>query len=473
MMPVTCTILTSVALAAGGPGLPQSDSQALSFGRFGPLTLYNPAGPPTSVVLFASGDGGWTLGVVGMAKRLRDRGALVVGFDIRHYLRAVSASTSCVYAAAGFEALGQYVERSLDLARYLPPVLIGYSSGATLVYVALAQAPPNAFKGAISLGFCSDLPGQMHWCPGTGALHATPLPRNGGWDFAAVERLPAPWIVLHGSEDQVCPVTAAAEFVSHIELAELVQLPKVGHGFGVEARWLGAFDAAFQRIVTAPERDPAPPPGPIADLPLVEVPVPDSLPAGDLFAIMLSGDGGWAGIDREVSQRLAQRGIPVVGLNSLRYFWKAKSPETLGVDLTRMLEHYAGAWHRGRVLLLGYSLGADVLPFAIAELPALTRSRVAGVGLIGLSRTASFEFRVANWVGRPGAEERPTWPALEVLPGLIGDAKVACLFGADETDSGCRASPGIDLIRMPGGHHLGGDFDGLTDRLLSALAARR
>jgi len=473
MMPVTCTILTAAALAAGGTSLPRTDPHALTFGRFGALTLYRPSAPPTSVVLFASGDGGWNLGVVGMAQRLRDRGALVVGFDIRHYLRAVSASTACVYAAADFEALGQFVERSVDLPHYLPPVLVGYSSGATLVYVALAQAPLNAFKGAISLGFCSDLPGLIHWCPGTGALHATPLPRNGGWNFAPVERLPAPWIVLHGSEDQVCPVAAAAEFASHMQLAELVQLPKVGHGFGVEARWSGAFDQAFEHIVAAPERDPAPPAGPVGDLPLVEVPVPDSLPAGDLFAIMLSGDGGWAGIDREVSQRLAQRGIPVVGLNSLRYFWKAKSPETLGGDLTRMVEHYTASWHRERVLLLGYSFGADVLPFAIAGLPASARSRVAGVGLIGLSRTAAFEFRVANWVGRSGQDERPTWPALEALPGLIGNANVACLFGADETDSGCRSSPGIELIRMPGGHHLGGDFEGLTDRLLAALAAGR
>jgi hypothetical protein len=32
------------------------------------------------------------------------------------------------------------------------PVLVGYSSGATLAYAALVQAPANTFRSAVSLG---------------------------------------------------------------------------------------------------------------------------------------------------------------------------------------------------------------------------------------------------------------------------------------------------------------------------------
>jgi type IV secretory pathway VirJ component len=279
--------------------------------------------------------------------------------------------------------------------------------------------------------------------------------------------------VLQGDDDQVCSPTAAAEYVAKIPLAEIVRLPLVGHGFGVERRWGGALDQAFQRLVTAPGLDQTASAGPVSDLPLIEVSPDPGGPADDRFAIMLSGDGGWAGMDRAVSQRLAARGVPVVGLNSLQYFWKTRSPDELGRDLARIIAHYRTRWSRDRVLLLGYSFGADVLPFAIASLPAANRSAVAGVGLLGLGQSASFEFHVAEWIGRTARDEYPTWPALKELPTLVGPAPVACLFGAEETDSGCRASPGVSAIRLPGGHHLGGDFDVLADRLLSVFGAGR
>ena len=41
----------------------------------------------------------------------------------------------------------------------------------------------------------------------------------------------------------------------------------------------------------------------------------------DEFALLLTGDGGWAGLDQELAARLAASGVPTVGLNSLKYFW--------------------------------------------------------------------------------------------------------------------------------------------------------
>jgi hypothetical protein len=42
------------------------------------------------------------------------------------------------------------------------------------------------------------------------------------------------------------------------------------------------------------------------------------------MAVVVSGDGGWAGIDRDLGEELAREGLPVVGLNSLQYFWKPR-----------------------------------------------------------------------------------------------------------------------------------------------------
>jgi hypothetical protein len=42
----------------------------IEFGPFGPLTVYSRSTQPSHVVLFVSGDGGWNLGVIEMAREL-------------------------------------------------------------------------------------------------------------------------------------------------------------------------------------------------------------------------------------------------------------------------------------------------------------------------------------------------------------------------------------------------------------------
>ena len=56
----------------------------------------------------------------------------------------------------------------------------------------------------------------------------------------------------------------------------------------------------------------------LKDLPLMEV---HAKGAGHrIFAFIVSGDGGWAKIDRELAHTLSDNGTSVVGLNSLKYF---------------------------------------------------------------------------------------------------------------------------------------------------------
>ena len=51
------------------------------------------------------------------------------------------------------------------------------------------------------------------------------------------------------------------------------------------------------------------------------------------------------------------------------------------------------AWHlarrKQRVLLVGYSFGADVLPFVVNRLPPDLRDRVASVSLLGIDSNAA------------------------------------------------------------------------------------
>jgi type IV secretory pathway VirJ component len=432
--------------------------------RFGTVSVYIPEGRPESVAIFLSGDGGWQLGVVNMAHALRDMGAVVIGVDVRRYLASVGSAARrprarCEDVAADLEALSHHVQKEIGMRAYHVPVLVGYSSGATVVYAALVQAPPGTFAGALSLGFCPDQDfAGAALCPGEGLRYFAN--RRHELVFEPDAHLEQPWVALQGEQDQVCSAHTTAVFAARVAHGELVRLPRVGHGFSVEHNWLPQFRAAYARL-SAPLEAPALRPPEISDLPVDEVHAAGS---ADELALLLTGDGGWAGLDRELAARLAASGVPTVALNSLKYFWTERTPEQTTRDVVRLLRHYLAAWNKQRVLLVGYSFGADVLPFVVNRLPADLRARVQSVSLLGIDADASFEVRISDWVGSDsgGAPTRPEVTAMRHMP-------VLCIYGAGESDSICPGLDAADVTReqVGRGHHFSGEYATLADRILA------
>lgn len=440
--------------------------QTYHFGRQGKVTLYRPAGPVRGVVLFMSGDGGWNLGVVDMAKQLAALGAAVVGFSTPAYLKAFEHDRStCINANVDTIAFAQDAEHRLGLKTYIEPIIVGYSSGATLAYATLAQAPAGLYRGAVSLGFGPDLPGIKPYCPENGFKPVRTVAPVPGWLFPPAARLNAPWIVLHGTIDKDVPSAPTRAFVARVAGARLIELPGVGHGFSVPAHWLPQFEAAVSPLL-APLPGLVSEAGPPLDLPLTAV-VDPAARATDTMAVFYSGDGGWAGLDRGVAARLAAAGIPVAGVSSLQYFWTARTPAGAAGDLARVIESYGAAWRRPHVLLIGYSFGAGVLPAIVAALPPAVRARVVQLSLMGLPPRGEFEFHLDNWLDREGGPSLPTVPAIMELHGL----RIQCLRGRDETDSACPAlPPGVARqIMLPGGHHFDGDDKAVADAILSGF----
>jgi type IV secretory pathway VirJ component len=437
------------------------------FGPFGPVVVYRYEEHPRRVALFVSGDGGWNLGVIEMARELATMDALVVGIDIRRYLKSLeSSSQPCSYPAGDLEQLSQWIQHRLGYPKYTQPLLVGYSSGATLVYAALAQAPPTTFGGALSLGFCSLIRTTKRFCRGGGPA-STAEPRARSIRVLPADSVSALWTVLQGESDSSCTAAEATSFVRRVRGSRIQLLPEVGHGFGVERRWKQPFRDAFENLArsTAAAAPVVSAPG-IADLPLIELRSPR--PSPDL-AVVVSGDGGWASIDRQIGESLSVAGIPVVGLNSLHYFWKARTPEQASTDLARILRHYLSAWKASDIVLVGYSRGADVLPFMVSRLPQDLRRRIQLVSLVGLSRRAGFEFHFADFFRRENPADRPTVPEVERLRGI----RLLCVYGVDEDDSACRDLPAglATTIELPGGHHFGGAYQKVAGRILQTLRA--
>jgi type IV secretory pathway VirJ component len=227
---------------------------------FGTLTVYHETPRPAHIVLFVSGDGGWKLGVVDMAHELEAMDALVVGVNITHYIKTVVGGAAghpeaCFNPGQDFTDLGKAVAQRYGYSeRQEAPILVGYSSGATLIYAALVQAPPRSFAGGLSLGFCPDLIVNMPVCKGNGLAWQRD-PHHKGVDFLPSRQLEVPWIAMQGDIDRICTPADTRSYVSKVPHGELVWLHKVGHGFSVPKRWMPQFKASFAQI--AEGADPA------------------------------------------------------------------------------------------------------------------------------------------------------------------------------------------------------------------------
>lgn len=186
------------------------------------------------------------------------------------------------------------------------------------------------------------------------------------------------------------------------------------------------------------------------------------------MAIVMSGDGNWAESVQAITRTLNAAGIPVVGIKSRAYLTSgSRTPESATRDVERILETYLAGWKVDSVLLIGYSRGANILPFVVNRLQAGLRARVGLLALISPSVRASFEFHFSDLFS---SKVRPTDLDLGSEVARISGVRVLCMSGADDEVALCpKVDPGrVTVIIKPGGHHLDKDFSTIGTEILDA-----
>ena len=444
-----------------------AEESSFTFGPFGKVMLYREQSQPQprAVVIFISGDGGWNKGVVEMARTLTRMGAVVAGVNITHFIYAglKSSKERCVYSAADFEALSKYVQKRLDLpalwASHPRRLFIRRHSGLCRAGPGPAEhlsrrhqhgvlsglrTPKSPFAEGMGLYRSMHRDEDHGFIAGPGTSHT--LDRSAGHDRQGLQR-------------RRC--TSVRETRSDTRTSFFCLM------WGTDFRRGTTLDAGIQKSIDrmGGEGDNEHRGGPLDDLPLVEVPARGE--GSDLFAVIISGDGGWAGLDRDVGESLAERGIPVVGLNALQYFWTRRTPEGASKDLARVLRHYLRAWNKDRFVLIGYSLGAEVLPFMANRLPQDLLKRVRAIVLLGPGRKTEFEFHVTEWLGE-GRRGRKAGAARGRKA-----AKQKCALSVRGRGNGqplhAAGAGSATVMPMPGGHHFGGEYGHVSDIILKEV----
>jgi type IV secretory pathway VirJ component len=192
----------------------------------------------------------------------------------------------------------------------------------------------------------------------------------------------------------------------------------------------------------------------------------------DRFAVMITGDGGWRRIDQKITDRLRAAGIPIVGFIASDYYRKRRSPEESACALERVIRTYKIQWRKSKVLLIGYSRGADVLPFMASRLPRDLRESTQLIALLGLEPTIDFKYSPA-WSLAAYTHKEPQFPVKPEVEKLRGQ-NVLCIFGAKEKDSLCHVLDhrAFKIVAEPGGHHFAGKYRDIADVILIESAGR-
>jgi type IV secretory pathway VirJ component len=446
----SAAIFTIIFISGSRAAIP---GDSLIVPLFGKVYIYNRTTTPQNVVIMISGDSGWRSGVIGFSQTFSDMNSLVIGIDILNYFKDLRQRTDeCYNVAADFVQLATFVEKKFDFPDYRPPVIMGYSSGATLAYGILAQARAGTFIGGISLGFCPDIELPKMLCEINGLTLKAEVPGK-KYILQPDEKLGNPWIVLNGQLDKICNYPAVVDFMSKTKNAELVALPKVGHGFSKWSDFMPQWKEAYTRLLERYEKD-KPPQVNIDQVKNLPVIITNSKTQNIQapVALLISGDGGWYGFEQSIADNLAKLGIPTVGFDSKKYFWNRRTPEETATDIAMALNFYGKKWGREKYVLIGYSLGAEIVPFIVNRLPEDIKPKIESAVLLSPATTTDFEIHISNMLGM-GNRQNTYNTTDEIIK--MQSTPTLIIFGEGEKTSFPELLNKTSIIikKIPGDHH--------------------
>ena len=206
--------------------------------------------------------------------------------------------------------------------------------------------------------------------------------------------------------------------------------------------------------------------GALTDLPIrvLETTVESDLP----LLVYLSGDGGWNTFNESLCWYLNQHGIPVVALDSKKYFWKSKTPEQTASDLSAVVETYRKKMNRERFVMAGYSFGAAIVPFLLKYFREDTKSGLSSIIMIAPDKTSDFEIHLSDMMNLGLSKGK--YDLLEELH-KSEYKKFTAIFASDENIGTRQAfqQAGVTIKVLPGNHHFDKDYAYLGEEIFAEM----
>ena len=433
------------------------ERDSLIVSRFGKVFIYKQQGIPANIIILISDDSGWKDGIVEYAKSFVDKNTIVIGVDIlTYYSQLRPRREDCYMVAPDFIELATAVELKYNFTGYNPPVVMGIASGATLVYGILAQARPGAFMGGISLGFSPEIELPKKLCQANG-LTEDVTTAGKSYHLQPDSHLGNHWIVLQGKKDKVCNFDSIAYFVKKAVNTELIAIPEEGHIFLRMTDFMPQWKDAYNRILTryiSLQRENTP------VKKFTNVPyniVKEKIQVKNAPIVLLfSGDGGWFAFEQNIAEKLGEYGIPTIGVDTKKYFWNRKTPEKTAADIAEVLNFYGLEWGKTKFIIMGYSQGAEIVPFLVTHFPDVLISEVISAVMLSPATTTDFEIHITNMIGLGSRQN--TYSVIDEI-NKMPKITTLCIFGDGEKNPvpGLLKGTQVKISLIPGDHHYHGN----------------
>jgi type IV secretory pathway VirJ component len=174
------------------------------------------------------------------------------------------------------------------------------------------------------------------------------------------------------------------------------------------------------------------------------------------IAMILSGDGGWFSFEQSIANKLGESGVPTIGIDTRKYFWNRKTPEKTASEMAEILNYYAKEWDKKKFVLIGYSQGAEIVPFLVTLFPRQVKLNVLSAVLLSPAETTDFEVHISNMLDLGNRQN--TYNVVEEIKKLE-KINTICIYGQNEKSSmpGLLKSSQVKIVFIPGDHHYHGN----------------
>lgn len=179
----------------------------------------------------------------------------------------------------------------------------------------------------------------------------------------------------------------------------------------------------------------------------------------------ISGDAGFNNFSKTFSQELHRYGYDVFALNTKKYFWKKKTPLQASQDTENYLKELIKNRINKKIIIIGYSYGADVAPFIYNRFDKDFQRNIQDLIIIGPSQVNDFEIHLEEYITghmEYGYSVINEINHLKNVPfTLIVSDLEKMYFPKNEI-----TLKNYQFLHLPGDHHFGGNSKMLADSVI-------
>ena len=178
------------------------------------------------------------------------------------------------------------------------------------------------------------------------------------------------------------------------------------------------------------------------------------------FVLYITGDGGFNNFSTSLCTAINKKGYSITALNAKSYFWETKSPEDAAKDVSGLITEYLSLWKRNEVILVGYSFGADVMPFIQTRLSPGVINKIRHTVLFSPSKNTDFTIHL--FYGDDGSS------VISEINKL--NRPVLIVFGDEEKDLPDKqiSNKNVLVMKVAGDHH----YDDKISEIINDIAKR-